>query len=303
MNLKRREWLLRRSVVLECSPFAFKVESCFPEVFSNLEAIYGNRIVDGDEYDGFIDYFVSIKDSGGLRRFLKDQARFTCDSLEPFKPLNRSQSYALLEWGLNWVIAAHEVSHLVIHSAVLAKNGKAVLFPAPPGSGKSTLTAYLSRNGWRLLSDEMALITPLSLEVSPFVRPICLKNDSIDLVKTWFPDAIFSSVATDTHKGDVVHMAPDKASVDGQNECAEIVGVVFPKFSKGTFCDVFEMDKSTAYTALAENAFNFSVLQDRGIQSVINVAEKVPAFEVKYDNLAELNNFLLEDIVGQSIAK
>ncbi|HCV03537.1 MAG TPA: HprK-related kinase A, partial [Pseudoalteromonas sp.] len=248
MNLKRREWLLRRSVVLECSPFAFKVESSFPEVFSNLETIYGNRIVDGNDYDGFIDYFVSIKDSGGLRRFLKDQARFTCDSLEPFKPLNRSQSYALLEWGLNWVIAAHEVSHLIIHSAVLAKNGKAVLFPAPPGSGKSTLTAYLSRNGWRLLSDEMALITPLTLEVTPFVRPICLKNDSIDLVKSWYPKATFSTIAKDTHKGDVVHMAPDEDSVKLQNETAQIAGVVFPKFTKNKFCDIFSMDKATAYT-------------------------------------------------------
>ena len=288
---------MRRSVVLECSPFAFKVESSFPEVFSNLETIYGNRIVDGNDYDGFIDYFVSIKDSGGLRRFLKDQARFTCDSLEPFKPLNRSQSYALLEWGLNWVIAAHEVSHLIIHSAVLAKNGKAVLFPAPPGSGKSTLTAYLSRNGWRLLSDEMALITPLTLEVTPFVRPICLKNDSIDLVKSWYPKATFSTIAKDTHKGDVVHMAPDEDSVKLQNETAQIAGVVFPKFTKNKFCDIFSMDKATAYTVLTENAFNFSVLQGRGVQSIIKIVEQVPAFEVHYNNLEELDKFLSEDIL------
>lgn len=288
---------MRRSVVIECSPFAFKVESSFPEVFSNLETIYGNRIVDGNDYDGFIDYFVSIKGSGGLRRLLKDQARFTCDKLEPFKPLNRSQAFAMLEWGLNWVVAAHEVSHLIIHSAVLAKNGKAVLFPAPPGSGKSTLTAYLSRNGWRLLSDEMALITPLTLEVTPFVRPICLKNDSIELVKSWYPKATFSTIAKDTHKGDVVHMAPDEDSVKLQNETAQIAGIVFPKFSKNKFCDIFSMDKATAYTLLTENAFNFSVLQGKGVQSIINIVEQVPAFEVHYNDLEELDSFLSEDIL------
>lgn len=288
---------MRRSVVIECSPFAFKVESSFPEVFSNLETIYGNRIVDGNDYDGFIDYFVSIKGSGGLRRLLKDQARFTCDKLEPFKPLNRSQAFAMLEWGLNWVVAAHEVSHLIIHSAVLAKNGKAVLFPAPPGSGKSTLTAYLSRNGWRLLSDEMALITPLTLEVTPFVRPICLKNDSIELVKSWYPKATFSTIAKDTHKGDVVHMAPDEDSVKLQNETAQIAGIVFPKFSKKKFCDIFSMDKATAYTLLTENAFNFSVLQGKGVQSIINIVEQVPAFEVHYNDLEELDSFLSEDIL------
>jgi predicted NACHT family NTPase len=38
-----------------------------------------------------------------------------------------------------------EVQHVIIHSAILGKGNKAILFPAPPGSGKSTLTAYLAQ--------------------------------------------------------------------------------------------------------------------------------------------------------------
>jgi len=288
---------LTKCCILACSPFNFHITTHHPSVIRNLHNIYGERVIDINHFEGFIDYNVSVTHSGGLRRLLKDQARFTCDKLEPFKPLNRSQAFAMLEWGLNWVVAAHEVSHLVVHSAVLAKNGKAILFPAPPGSGKSTLTAYLSRNGWRLLSDEMALITPLTLEVTPFVRPICLKNDSIELVKSWYPKATFSTIAKDTHKGDVVHMAPDEDSVKLQNETAQIAGIVFPKFSKNKFCDIFSMDKATAYTLLTENAFNFSVLQGKGVQSIINIVEQVPAFEVHYNDLEELDSFLSEDIL------
>jgi HprK-related kinase A len=289
--------------ILLCSPFVFHITSHHKSVIDNLKLLYGERVVLSDDYSGYIDYYVSITHSGGIRRIVNDQARFLCDKMEPFKPLNRSQAFAMLEWGLNWVIAAHEVSHLIIHSAVLAKGGKAVVFPAPPGSGKSTLTAFLSRNGWRLLSDEMALITPLTSTVTPFVRPVCLKNDSINLVKSWYPDDTFSTIAKDTHKGDVVHMAPGPQAVQTESETAEVVGIVFPKYNKNVFFDVYDMDQATAYTALAENAFNYSVLQEKGIKSVVHLVENAASFEVEYNNLEELDSFLTKEVLGAEHAK
>ena len=289
--------------ILLCSPFAFHITSHHQSVIDNLEKLYGKRAVLPEDYNGYIDYYVSVTHSGGLRRIVNDQARFLCDKMEPFKPLNRSQAFAMLEWGLNWVVAAHEVSHLIIHSAVLAKDGKAVVFPAPPGSGKSTLTAYLSRNGWRLLSDEMALITPLTSTVTPFVRPVCLKNDSIHLVKSWYPGDSFSTIAKDTHKGDVVHMAPGDTAVNSELDSAEVVGIVFPKYNKDVFFDVYDMDQSTAYKALAENAFNYTVLQEKGVKSVIHLVENALSFEIEYNNLDELNTFLTEEVLGAGHAK
>lgn len=289
--------------ILLCSPFAFHITSHHQSVIDNLENLYGKRVIQPENYDGFIDYRVSVTHSGGIRRLINDQARFQCDKMEPFKPLNRSQAFAMLEWGLNWVVAAHEVSHLIIHSAVLAKDGKAVVFPAPPGSGKSTLTAYLSRNGWRLLSDEMALITPLTSTVTPFVRPVCLKNDSISLVKSWYPDDVFSTIAKDTHKGDVVHMAPGDVAVARDTEQAEVVGIVFPKYNKDVFFDVYDMDQATAYTALAENAFNYTVLQKQGVKSVIKLVENASSFEVEYNSLEELDSFLTEEVLGAAHVK
>jgi hypothetical protein len=118
---------------------------------------------------------------------------------EPFKPVSFQKAYTFLEWGMNWTVAGNEVQHVIIHSAVLAKGNKAILFPAPLGSGEITLTAYLAHNGWRLLFDEMRLIILITKTVMPFVRPICLKNQSIDIAK-------------DTHKGDVIHLSSSESS-------------------------------------------------------------------------------------------
>ena len=56
----------------------------------------------------------------------------------------------------------HAHQYLIIHAAVVEKNGLAAILPAPPGSGKGTLTAGSVLSGWRLLSDELTLIDRLS---------------------------------------------------------------------------------------------------------------------------------------------
>ena len=82
----------------------------------------------------------------------------------------------MLEAGLNWCIGNLAHQYLVIHSATLERGGRALLMPAPPGSGKSTLCAALITRGWRLLSDEFALVDPATGLLVPVPRPVALKG-------------------------------------------------------------------------------------------------------------------------------
>ncbi|TXL12561.1 hypothetical protein BMR05_15020 [Methylococcaceae bacterium HT4] len=83
---------------------------------------------------------------------------------------------------MNWCISSQLNTYLIIHAAVIEKSGYAVIMPAPPGSGKSTLTASLIQEGWRLLSDELTIIDVQNACVVPFPRPVSLKNESIDII-------------------------------------------------------------------------------------------------------------------------
>ena len=71
--------------------------------------------------------------------------------------------------------------YLIIHAAVVERNGFALLLPAPPGSGKSTLCAGLIHHGWRLLSDELALIDPETATLQAIPRPVSLKLSLIHI--------------------------------------------------------------------------------------------------------------------------
>ncbi len=126
--------------------------------------------------DRFADFHVSVVREPGLRRWVRPLIRFHFDGVPSFMPLLATHATASLEWGLNWCVASHCHQYLIVHAAVVERRGVAVVMPAPPGSGKSTLCAALVQCGWRLLSDELGLYDPVSRQVFGMARPINLKN-------------------------------------------------------------------------------------------------------------------------------
>jgi len=279
---------------LHLSPFCFEIRTDISKVTANLQQIYADLL---STTPGIPDYYLTLSSGSGLRKYVRPQARFLADQQEPFKPIDIDNGFALLEWGMNWCIATSEMRFVIVHAAVLAKDGKAVLFPAPPGSGKSTLTAWLAFNGWRLLSDEMALLIPGTNQVVPFVRPICLKNQSIDLARQWFPQGRFSTIAKNTHKGDVVHLSPPAQSWQQHTEPAEVVAIVFPKYQKAQPLQVTALNQAQAFMALAENAFNFSLAGSQGFHTIVQLVERCQNYEVTYTEVAELAEFLQQDVL------
>ena len=129
--------------------------------------------------------------------------RFLVDGRAPHEDLPARQALAVLEWGLNLVIALRMHCYLMLHSAVLERAGRGLLLPAAPGFGKSTLCAALANRGWRLLSDEFGLIRSGTTDLLPLPRPIALKNESIDVIRAFAPDAYIGPSIPNTRKGTV----------------------------------------------------------------------------------------------------
>jgi HprK-related kinase A len=188
---------------------------------------------------------------------------------------------------MNWCVSTQIHTYLIIHSAVVEKNGYAAVLPAPPGSGKSTLCASLVQEGWRLLSDELTLINLSTSEAVPLPRPIGLKNQSIDIIKQRYPNAVFGVLSTDTLKGSVCHLKPSTESVKMQfNECP-VGWIIFPKFKADASTELREIPKGQAFMEIANNAFNYSVLGVDGFEVLKKVVDRADCFSFKYSNLDE----------------
>jgi HprK-related kinase A len=280
----RQQLASKQGLRLKTGPLTFSIRTRLNIVAEGICRLYSRYELAGSSE--FVDYFVSLKTPASFRRLVKPQALFDFDGHIPFKPLPLVQAFPMLEWGMNWCIANHCHQWLVLHAAVIAKNNRAVIMPAPPGSGKSTLCAGLVGNGWRLLSDELAIIDMDSGKVVPMPRPVGLKNESIDVIREFLPDATIGPVCHDTRKGTVAHMAASEA--DSHNrELATPACVVFPKYMPNSDAMLTPHPKSHAMVHLADNAFNYHIAGLKGFQLLGDIVDAIDAYDFQYSRLEE----------------
>ena len=281
-----RRQLADGGVWLRTGPFSLKVQSRIPAVAEGLAELYGQFEV-RNAHEAFADFHVSVNPPAGLRRWVRPQAAFSFDGRQPFKPLPRDQAFPMLEWGLNWCVSTQAHHYLIIHAAVVEKNGLAAILPAPPGSGKSTLTAGLVLSGWRLLSDELTLIDRKTGLIQPLPRPVSLKNQSIDVIRQFDPEAFINRASHDTIKGTVAHMRPPRDSVLRQHEMARPGWVIFPKWVAGAPATLAPRSQAQTFMFLAQNAFNYSHLGADGFRVGTALIDQTACYDFHYSQLHE----------------
>jgi hypothetical protein len=270
---------------LRMGDFTVHLITPLSDVADGISLMYGGFPLVSEE--GFADFHVTVTPPPGLRRWFRPQVLFSHDGYIPFKPLPAQHGYAQLEWGLNWCISSHCHQYLVIHAGVIEKAGSAVILPAPPGSGKSTLCAALVQRGWRLLSDELALVSRRDGLLMPIARPVNLKNQSIDIIRAFEPTAVIGTPANDTSKGTVAHMRAPAESIARAQEPARPAWVIFPKYEAGSAARLSPIPKGNAFMELAESAFNYSNLGEEGFRVLADVIDRSDCYRFSYSNLDE----------------
>ena len=207
------------------------------------------------------------------------------DGAVRYRRVARQQLVPLLEWTMNLSVFHRPTQNLLIHAAVVEKAGEAVLLPGEAGSGKSTLCAALVHRGWRLLSDEVAVIRPSDGYLLPVPRPVSLKEGAIEALREFAPTACLGPVWPRTAKGRVAHVLPPTASVQRMDEPAGPAWIVFPQFRPGAGCQLEPLGKADTLLHCAGNAFNYSVLGRQGFKTLAAVIDICSGHELVFDDL------------------
>jgi HprK-related kinase A len=282
---KGRQLMREETVFLRLGPFTAALATPFGHVVEQLRRLYPASFF--KPRADFADFHVALLPGKGLRRHVRPQARFLIDGQEHFKPLPLDQALPLVEWGLNYAIAGLAHQYLIVHAAAVEKNGKVAIFPGAPGAGKSTLCAGLIHRGWRLLSDELALIRRQDGKVTPLARPVNLKNQSIDLMRSFAPGAVFSAAAHDTAKGSVALMRAPEESLDRVDEAAPPGWIVFPQWRKGDPARLTPFSRPAGLVELAHNAMNYSLHGARGFELLAGIFAGSGCYRFTYGDLNE----------------
>jgi HprK-related kinase A len=222
-----------------------------------------------------------------VRSLFRGQAATIVDGRRVFDPFPRAQALPMLEWILNWCLFTRPNQYLLLHSGVVDWHGQGLLLSGQPGAGKSTLTAGLLMRGWRLLSDELAVIDPATHQLHALPRPVGLKEASIGIVRDLWPAATIGPSTTDTRKGTVAHLRPPTDSVARAQETSAPRWVVFPRFAAGADVSLREVSRADALLRLGREAFNYSMLGEVGFRTLAAALDQCECFDMEFGHLPD----------------
>ncbi len=277
-----RDELARRfgeGLAWRVGPFAVRVTTAVAHAADHLAFLYGDFLLSNG---GCIaDAEVSVRRARGLLR----RVSIYSDGRRFFGPVPRTEAIPLIEWTLNLCVFHRPCPHLLIHAAVVEKEGRAMILPGEAGAGKSTLCAALIHRGWRLLSDEVAVVRIGDGRLLPVPRPVSLKGQAIEIVRRFAPAAVLGPTWPKTPKGPVAHLLPPRESVLRMDDPADPAWIVFPSFRADVAAEMAPFSKAQSFMYCAGHAFNYSVLGSEGFAALAALIDACACFELCYGDL------------------
>jgi len=189
---------------------------------------------------------------------------------------------------LEWAIASVAVEvlgegYLLLHAGVVARDGRAIIMPGGSGSGKSTLTAALAAAGFLLGSDEVAVLDPVTLEVLPFVRSICVKDGSRGPLAPAYP-ALLTDAPHHRFGGEEVwYIRPPS---DAWLPAPVPVGaVVVPRYVVGAATRLEPLARSATLQVLLQQSFSVPKHGAFGIGTLTDLLQDVACYRLTFGSL------------------
>lgn len=228
------------------------------------------------------DFSLCLRPPNPFRKFFRRQIVPDPGFQFPAAPLPVRMAPLALEMGLNLSVALQCFRYAIFHAGVVAYGEDALMISAKSGGGKSTLTAALMEEGWRLLSDEFAILDLDTSSLKAYPRPVSLKNASIDVVKSFAGRDQVSATLHDTPKGSIAYRRPRPSDIEAMDRAAKPRLILFPTFVEGGVAESREIDLADAAMQLIASSPNYQVIGEAAFTGLMTMLEGMKAYEIEY---------------------
>lgn len=260
---ERHYRLLNSRIRLRCSTRA--ADAIVHPILAHLEA----PSCDGEVH-------IDIVACGETLAVYRDRVGFAeCGGLERLAPIVKS---------LVWMTAVRDHSFFLdIHAGVVGDGTACILFPAAPGSGKSTLTAALVHAGLLYFSDEVALLSDGALEVYPCPLAICVKATGVQALVDRFPEVARLPVHKRGDGKDVVYLPPPRASLTATDAARPVAAIVFPQYREAAPTSLQRLSSPDALKRLLNECLVVTPPLDLAkVQALIGWVDRTPCYALSY---------------------
>ena len=165
-----------------------------------------------------------------------------------------------------------------LHAAAAEREGRASLFVAESGGGKSTTVWALLHHGFSYLSDELAPIDLASMQVYAYPHAICLKHS---------PPQPYSLPPGTIRTTRTLHVPVQRFPRPANAGSCPLMAAFFlsyrPSASAPTICSI---SPGEASARLYANALNQLAHPNAGLDAAIRIAKTIPSFMLHSADIA-----------------
>ena len=183
--------------------------------------------------------------------------------------------------------------YMAIHAALLSDDQGGILMPGSSGNGKSSLSIWMTLNGYHYHTDELVLIKSGSLKTRVFTRPFNIKSHGFEAIDRLLNLDALSPAAS---RGDFITMIPHRAlNPEFLPKSPEISRILFPKYDADGDNSLTPLSRAAAGIELMKTHVIARNLPGHGFTQLLDIIKSVPAFKLNYNHFDALPQ-LLDDL-------
>lgn len=204
-----------------------------------------------------------------------------------YKTTNYQRALEYLEYEIYQSLINRLNRYYLIHAGVIANNNWATLLPAKSGGGKTTVVAGMIKNGFKYLTDEIAVIHPRTLMVHPFPRPLNMKIGSLHLFRVFEPEMELINKSNTKTEGKIHHVLVSNDSIHPVDRPIPVRCIIFVEYTPGAECRPRQISRARTIFEIVKSSFNQYLFKEEGIALLDRLVRTCECYQLPFNQLDE----------------
>ena len=192
-------------------------------------------------------------------------------------------AYILMNEMIYYCINTNSTQH-ALHAGAVFKDDQCIILPGKSGNGKSTLTAWLTANGYQYLTDELIFLSSAG-RVSPLTRPVNLKLDASYISWLFKEGGVDDQVIADEKGSMIPHRL---LNPEFSLQQPQVTHILFPEYRDGAELSLEKISPAKSCLYLIPSHVNARNLSGHGIAELSSIIRKCSSYKFVYGSFNDL---------------